>query len=348
MIPPVKDMDNSAKRITCNSVVPFVALVFVLLVFPVAVVAQNSISGIVFDTDKRPVSGIEVELLDGFERLIGSRKTTGSGFYTFQRLNAGIYYLRVRPGGTGFKESSRRIDLGELNAIGGVDQKQVDFYLEIDRRESDKRLKNAVIFAQEVPEDAARDFEKAKKVIGKDPEKAAVLLESAVAMFPDYFEALEALGDAYLELKRFGDAEGAYRRAVAVNPKCFGCFFNLGIALNRLDKAADAADALRSANAIDSGSINSHLLLGIVLRKLKRFQEAEEALLRAKDLSGNEQPDVNWQLAELYYFELKAPSKAVDELRTYLKNLSPEERRNNRDKIRSVERLIGKIKSEIG
>lgn len=323
-------------------------LLLVFLSFPSTVKAQNSISGIVFDQEKRPVSGIEIELLDGFERLIGSRKTTGSGFYTFQRLGAGIYYLRIRPGGTGFKESTRRIDLGDMNAIGGVDQKQVDLFLEVDRRNSDGgKPVNSVIFAQEVPETAARDFEKAKKVIGKDPEKAAVLLESAVRAFPEYFEALESLGDAYLSLKRFDDAQSAYKRAVAVNPRCFGCYFNLGIALNSLGRMKDSVDALTEANRIDSGSINSHLLLGIVLRRLKRFSQAESELLRAKDLSSNEQPDVNWQLAELYYFELKEPTKAVKELRNYLKNLSSKEKRENRDKVQNIKRLIGKIESEI-
>ncbi len=46
------------------------------------VVAQNSISGMVFDDNKKPVSDVSVELLDDIERLIGSRKTR-NGFTLF-------------------------------------------------------------------------------------------------------------------------------------------------------------------------------------------------------------------------------------------------------------------------
>ena len=40
--------------------------------------AQNSISGIIFDAGRQPVPKIDVELLDEFERLLKSFKTTSS------------------------------------------------------------------------------------------------------------------------------------------------------------------------------------------------------------------------------------------------------------------------------
>ncbi|REJ75728.1 MAG: hypothetical protein DWQ47_09710 [Acidobacteria bacterium] len=317
-----------------------------ILVFSAA--AQNSISGIVFDPQTRPVNDIDVELLDSFERLIGTRKTSGSGFYTFQRLNAGIYYLKVRVAGTNFRETKQRIDLGDLNAIGGVDQKQIDIFLEYDPRlRPGEKGVPGVVFAQEVPESAKAYFETASAFSEKNPERALEEVSKAVDIFPEYFLALELLGDLSLKTQKIEQAEAAFLRATNVNPRCFGCFFNLGIARNKLNKHQLAAESLEKANALDSGSINSHLLLGIVYRKLKRFSDAEAVLLRAKELGKDDEADVNWQLAELYYFDLKQPKKAIVELEGFLGNLTNQEKRDNRKRIETIRRLIRKIENEV-
>lgn len=329
--------------------VPLFSLVLIFLCSSFAF-AQNSISGIVFDPQNQPVNDLDIELLDSFERMIASRKTNGSGFYTFQRLRAGIYYLKVRQGATAFKESKMRIDLGDLNAIGGVDQKQVDIRLEYDRPAESRRPEvTGVVFAQNVPEHARRHYEKAAGHSKKGRVKEALReLHSALEIFPGYYKALELLGDVHLADGSAEDAASAYARAVSVNPRCFGCYFNLAVAQNKLGRKTDSAASLYRANEIDSGSINAHLLLGIVLRELGKHPEAETALTKAKELSGDSEPDVNWQLAELYYFDLKAPEKAVTELRAFIRNLSSEEKRNNSGKIDGIERLIEKIEAEIG
>lgn len=309
--------------------------------------AQNSITGIVFDDNRRPVSDLYVELLDEVERLIATRKTRG-GFYTFQRLERGIYYLRVRTEGTNFREQKLRIDLGDLNAIGGVDARQQDIYLELDRDAAGTgRNLTGVVFVQEVPDAAREHFERGLDELGRGRDAAAgAAFEAALRVFPDYFDALEQLGGIHLRQKDHAAAEEIFRRAAAVNPKSFSVRFNLAVAQNNLGKRAEAADSLARANELDPGSINAHLLLGIIERRLKRFGAAERSLLRAKELSGDREPDINWQLAELFYFDLKRPAEAADELEAYLRNLTSEEKRNNPDKIEMVRKLIRQIRSE--
>ncbi len=320
---------------------------FLFTLGAISVSAQNSISGIVFDHNRQPVSDIYVELLDDVERLIGSRKTT-NGFYTFQRLGRGIYYLRVRNDGTNFKEQKIRIDLGDLNAIGGVDAKQQDIYLELDRKmDGQNPFVTGVIFVQEVPEDAKDQFDKGIKNLEKNKDEAAIEnLTNALGIFPDYFEALEKLGEIYLSQNKYEEAENIFKRSTSINEKSFTGFFNLAIAQNKLNKKEEAAGNLKKANAIDANSINANLLLGIIQRQLKQFSEAEKTLLRAKILSKNKEADVNWQLAELFYFDLKKLNEAADELDSYLKNLSKEERKNNPRKINMVKKLIEQIRQE--
>lgn len=310
--------------------------------------AQNSISGIVFDNNRQPVSDIYVELLDEVERLIASRKTKG-GFYTFQRLNRGIYYLKVRNAGTNFKEKKIRIDLGDLNAIGGVDVKQQDIFLEVDKRGNENRKTvTGVVFVQEVPENAQNYYEQGLKDFKKNKDSEGIKnLKMAIQIFPEYFNALEKLGEVYLNQKKFTEAENVFKKSTEVNKKSFTSYFNLAIAQNNLNKKVNAAETLKKANEIDGNSINSHLLLGIIQRKLKQFNYAEKNLLKAKQLSKNKEADVNWQLAELFYFELKKPDKAVEELKSFLKNLSEAEKKNNPKKIANIKKLIKNIRSEV-
>ncbi|CAN5826869.1 hypothetical protein BH20ACI4_BH20ACI4_02150 [soil metagenome] len=124
--------------------------------------AQNSITGIVFDNNRRPVADITVELLDEFERLIRQTQTASSGLYQFQSLRSGNYYIQINPGGTGFKDAKERIQLGQGNRTDstgrtlGSESVQHNFYLQIDPRRNNSvyQTVNEVVFAQEIPADA--------------------------------------------------------------------------------------------------------------------------------------------------------------------------------------------------
>src|SRR5688500_11455949 len=120
----------------------FVFIFFFGIVFCLAAQnlrAQNSISGLIFDANRQPVAKIDIELLDEFERLLKSTQTTASGLYIFQGLRAGIYYVQVRTGGTNFRETKERIQLGQANRVSGggttgSESLQVNFTLQFENR----------------------------------------------------------------------------------------------------------------------------------------------------------------------------------------------------------------------
>ena len=97
--------------LTRFAVTAFSAAMF-LMIASEKCLAQNSISGIIFNENRQPIAEIEVELLDEYERLIKSAKTRGSGLYMFQGLRAGIYYIQVRTAGTNYKQAQERVQLG--------------------------------------------------------------------------------------------------------------------------------------------------------------------------------------------------------------------------------------------
>lgn len=340
-------------------IIPILLMTIIFGVGYETVQAQNSINGIIFNENRKPVANIDVELLDDLERLVQTTKTNGGGLYLFQGLRAGVYYVKIRVDGTNFLDAKERIILGDMNRTvqtssgtrtTGSDSKQQNFYLQVNPKRlgvSNNPSVTGVIFAQEVPETAESAYKSGlKNLNNKKDNLAKADFEKAIQIFPDYFLALYELGNIYLNTQKFAEAEEFFGRAIAINAKSFTSFFNLATAQHNLNKKEVAIENLKKANELDGNSINAHLLLGIIQRELKQFSEAEKSLLKAKELSKNKEADVNWQLAELFYFDLKKPKEAADELDSYLKNLSKKEKENNPKKIEGVKKLIEKIRSE--
>jgi tetratricopeptide (TPR) repeat protein len=302
----------------------FVAAAFFLFTNPVR--AQNTISGIIFDRNRQPVGKIEVELLDEFERLLRSTKTTTSGLYIFQGLSAGNYYIQVRTDGTNYRAAKERVQVGQTNRMSstgrltGSDSLQLNFTLEFERRGNETPVNNEVVLAQSIPRAAEKYYENAlKKLKDQKADEAIAELENALKIFPEYFLALEKIGYEYLAKAKFAEAESAFTKALEVNPKSFSAKSGLGIAEYKLGKLDAAAKTLEESIVLNQSSANSFLFLGKIYRELKEFEKAEASLKKAKDLSKNKLADVHWELALLYYYNLNRPKEAADELELFLK-----------------------------
>ncbi|HEY8563538.1 MAG TPA: tetratricopeptide repeat protein [Pyrinomonadaceae bacterium] len=328
----------------------FVIASIVLLFSVHAARAQNSISGIIFDADRRPVPTIDVELLDEFERLLRTTKTTTSGLYIFQGLGAGTYYVQVKTFGTNFRETKERVQIGQTNRtsstgkLTGSESLQINFTLQFQRRD-DAPLNNEVVLAQNVPREAEKHFENAlKKLKDRKSDEALMDLENALRVFPEYFLALEKIGYEYLAKGRFADAENAFARALAVNAKSFSAKSGLGIAEYKLGNLRDAVKTLEESLVLNQSSANSFLFLGKIHRELKEFEKAEANLKKAKELAKNKLADVHWELALLYYYSLNRPRDAANELELYLK-AKPDADKSRIEKLIKAMREKAKEKS---
>ena len=339
-------MKNSKLRIILLSII----LGITLGASQSLVTAQNTINGMVFDPNRKPVPELYVELLDSVEQLIRSVKTRGGGFYSFNALRPGVYYIKVRVAGTNFKNKKTRFNLGNISTQSGVEVKQLDIYLQLDPRKTGKTPSiTGVFFAQNVPKDAKKSYEKGLNNINKNKEDEAIKnFLNSIHIFPEYFDALFRLGDTYLTQKKFTEAENVLNRAANVNTKNSVVFYGLAIAQNNLKKQNQAIENLNKAIALNASSINTYLLLGKIQRNLKQYVKAEKSLLKAKTLASNKNPDINYDLALLYYYNLKKHNEAATELEFYIKNLSKSEYKKNRQKVSAFKKIIKKIRSEAG
>lgn len=289
---------------------------------------NNTISGFVFGVDRQPVTEVSVELLDEYNRLITRTRTASSGRYSFFRLTQGRYYIRVLPIGTNYEEQTKDVEIVNFTRqssssgtaiVSGTENKQEDFYLRTNRNSTNSSTVNGVIFAQEIPKNAQKIYEKATSDLkDKKTDEGISELKNAIEIFPNYYLALERLGFEYINQQKFAEAREVLTKAAEINPRNFENLYSLGFALYKLKSYTQAVETLKKAVEINSSSVNSLFLLGVNLRQIKKYKEAEESLKKAEKLSSSSS-DIHWQLALLYTNDLKNYTAAADQLELFLK-----------------------------
>ena len=105
-------------------------------------------------------------------------------------------------------------------------------------------------------------------------ESGVELIDKALAIKPDYAEALNNRGNALKELKRFDEALASYDRALAIQPAYAEALYNRGNVLQelkRFDEALASYDKALAIQPADAEALNSR---GNALKELKRLDDA--------------------------------------------------------------------------
>ncbi len=283
---------------------------------------RNSISGHIFDQQRRPVGEIYVELQNEVYSTIARTRTDGSGRYLFSRLSAGRFSVRVLPYGTNLEEQTQEVEIINFVAPGSntSENAQKDFYLRVRRDEREANAVIGTIFVQEVPEQAQKSYKQAiSNLDNKKVEQGIEELQNALKLFPDYFLALERLGNEFVKQQKYQDAQEIYKRAVAVNARSYNGWYGLSYASYGLKQSENAVEAAEKAVLINSKSVDALLMLGISQRQAKHFDNAEKTLKQANKLAKGKSSDVHWNLALLYVHNFNRYKAAADELELYLK-----------------------------
>ncbi len=308
------------KNFRFRHTVIFAILVSVLFISPGFAQVGSSINGFVFDSERRPIPRVRIELMDELGRVLHRVVSDGSGRYTFRGLSSGRFAVKVLPLGTSYDAQTKDVEIAGVGVTGRslADNVQLDFYLQMDRRK--ENAVNEVIFAQDVPSAAKEAYKKAVENIDNDKLSTGIAgLSESLKLFPTYFAALEKLGLAYNKEQKFEDALEIFSRAIVVNDKSFTCWYGSGYANYALGRWDAAVENILKATALNSNSMEAQLLLGISQRQVRQYKEAEVSLVKAKELSGGKVADIHWNLALLYAHNLKRYKDASKELELYLK-----------------------------
>jgi Tfp pilus assembly protein PilF len=302
-----------------------VSFLFVFLLLSQSAFA-STVSGVVYDKQRNPLSDVDVEILDDLYRQLrnGRTKTDAVGRYTFNGLGDGNYTVRVMPFRYDLVDQSQPVEIVTMTVRGqGIGNAYInmDFYLS-PKKGGLKDAELSVIFVQEIPKEAKAAFDQATDDFSKKREEAAFTnLKKAIEIFPTYYQAYYRFGMELFLRKQYLESAHAFIEATKVNPKSATSFYYIGYALHNLGEKYNKAaiTALNQAIFLAPASPQVLYMLGKVERASGKFVEAEKHLLQAKKLSSAKVPEIHSELAQLYANDLKKYSEAADEMELYLK-----------------------------
>ncbi|MBX7171368.1 MAG: carboxypeptidase regulatory-like domain-containing protein [Pyrinomonadaceae bacterium] len=324
-----------------------VAFLFVILWLADNSLAQgnNAISGFVFGLENKPVPSVTVELQDDLNRMISRTETNGAGRYNFSGLGRGRYNVKVFPIGTGYQEQLREVEITGIgmSGSGGAETVQQNFNLQLKPNSTAvANLKNNVVFAQDVPKEAQKIYEKAIDDLKDKKREAGIAeLKQSLEIFPTYYLALERLAKEFIEQQDYKNALETANKCVGVNDKSYECWYVIGYSDYKFKNSEEAAQALEKAVLILPNSVNAYFLLGVNQRQIGKFEAAEASLLKAKKLTATPISDIHWHLALLYTNNLKKYKEAIQELELFLKA------KPDFDETEKVQNLIQRLKEKL-
>ena len=301
----------------------------------------NRIEGQVYDPNHRPVQNLYIELLNETDSVVQRTKTDTSGRFTFRGVPPGRLTVRVLTFGTNFLEQTQEVEI--LKTRNNSDVNYVDITLRYDKRNRGPEvdLPTGVIFVQDIPAAAKALYVKGVADFDRDQDRGLQEVESALNIFPEYFDALNWLGKEYVSRRNYEKAYPYLLRAIDVNQRNASTYYSLSYAFYQMKKYPAALEAARASALLAPASVDAQLLHGTILRISGKYAEAETALQKANSLAKKMNAEVHWQLS-LLYNRLNRNQETIDELETFLK-LVPDSPDKNR-----IQDMIAKLRTSAG
>ncbi len=300
-----------------------------------AIQNQNAIQGRVATPDDKPLENARVTLLTDRMSQVGVVYTDSSGRFNFRNLARGIYSILVEPGGGDYERLSKEIDINAFapSSQGGSEVFRVDFTLRPLVKKIDK-AGGDVVFYQEVPDAAKKQYDRSLDSLKKGDFKTAVeSLKRALETFPDYYDALELLGTEYVKRGEYQPALPVLTHAVEINRNDWRSFYALGITLTELKRPGEAIEHLRRAVELNPNSPHANMRLGIALAQDEATcAEAIETFKKAILLGVDGIPEIYLHLASLYARN-RQYREAAEAMEFYLKAAPQSDQREYYEKL---------------
>ncbi len=277
-----------------------------------------TITGIVRDKSNQGVSGVRVTVTDENNLPIYTGFIDSSGRFTVKNLRQGRHVLRIETTGTPYEEYSQAMELQSLRQFGGNEIIPVDIILK-PKRGTEPSPRAGSVFAQDVPKAARSEYERGvNNLKGNKPDAGISCLKKALEVFPDYFDALEALGTEYVKGNQHETALPILLHAVEVNKRGARSLYALGVAYLRLNQLKEATEALEKAAQLDSNNPNTQMMLGLAYGNNHAADKSEAAFRKALQLGGPAAAEAHYYLTGLYNKQ-EQYRKAWQELELFLR-----------------------------
>jgi Tfp pilus assembly protein PilF len=295
------------------------------------------------------LSRVTVNLETGNGAMINQTVTNNEGDFFFGGLSDTSYLVIASI--PDYVPTAERIEfVRSVNANEPGETRTIEITL---TPKSLRAPRSGLTFVQDVPKAARDAFEQATRLLsGGRRQEGQAALESAIQIFPDYFDARFLLADEFRKQGKIDEAITHLNEAQRINPKDDRVWYTFGGILLLQHKYAVAARVFAEAASLNPREPQYPLMQGTVLidqavalnanskqlieERTYLFAEAEKALLRSKEASSKKLGAVYLQLARLY--EKRGDrNRAADELERYLSQTSDEKNASSiRDAIKTL------------
>src|SRR5437660_2009547 len=265
-----------------------IGFLFCVTVTPALAQTRYEVEGVIYGPGTKPIGNITITLENRTRAQIGLTFSDNDGRYHFSNVEAGVYYLVAKPDETQFQQAVQRVELIDTGRGGNnTSAEKVDFMLRPTPRKDTGSLNPGIVFAQEVPAGAEREYSEGLKSLEKNDKSAALgHLKKAIELFPAYFLALQQLGLLFVENNDFTQGIGVLQKALQINSKAAPSHLGLGIVYVSLNEFKEAVDELNKAREFDARNFRVYLYLGIAMLNLGEIDQAEKSLKQAYVLGG--------------------------------------------------------------
>lgn len=170
-----------------------------------------------------------------------------------------------------------------------------------------------------VPENARKEYEEGQKLAQEKHDSSGSIkhFKKAIDLYKDFPQAYLMLGLAYLDQKKYPDAQSALEKSVKLAPDSAAAYFALGAAQNQQKNFADAEKTLTKGLQLSPDTIEGHYELGKALYSQGKWQEAEPHITKVTTTK----PDMAAAhvLMGNILLHKNDPQDAVKEFQEYLK-----------------------------
>ena len=213
-----------------------------------------------YSGQRAPAANILVTLEAHNGGIAAQMLTDRDGRFRFSGLASRQYTLTVRA--QGYKDSYQTIDLLTTTS----DYVNIDL---IPESQSPVKARRTIAYINaNIPPNARKEFEKGEDALSeKNFPEAIHHLETAVHLYPEFFEAELSLGTAYMDHGQWENAEASLKHATALNPKSPNAFFALGEVYLMRNLLAEAEESLRAGLRIEGRSWKARFALARVYWK---------------------------------------------------------------------------------
>jgi tetratricopeptide (TPR) repeat protein len=257
--------------------------------------------GNIRDTNGQIVSNVRIAVMDDNLMPVRSMLVDSSGRFTIKGLRVGNYMIRIETTGTPYEEQTQRIELFSGRRSGQSEEiYPIDFVLKF-KKDKQPIASGGLVFAQTVSKEARTEYERGLKHLKSNKTDQAILsLKKALEIFPDYYDALEALGVEYVKGSQHETAVPVLMHALEINRNGARSYYSLGVAYLNLNRYAEAIEQLEASERLNPSNPNTQMMLGLAYGQNRHPERSEAAFKKALVLGGAEAAQAHYYLAGLY------------------------------------------------